>query len=970
MILTHGFELIKQETIAELNNEARFYRHVQSGAELLSLVNKDENKVFGITFRTPPANSTGVAHIMEHAVLGGSRKYQVKEPFVELLKGSLNTFLNAFTASDWTTYPVASQNLQDFYNLVDVYLDAVFYPLITPHHLDQEGWHYELEELNEPLTYKGVVYNEMKGAFSSPDSLFSRYNQRSLFEDHIYGNESGGDPAEIPNLTYKMFKDFHKDYYHPGNARIVIYGDDDPEERLRLLNAYLKEFEVRPVDSAIPLAKRFSEPKHFTFPYSIDDDSAGDSKGRLQVNWLLPENNNPVLTMALSILSYALVSTPASPLRKALIDSGLGEELTGGGLSNNLREMVFNVGLKGIDCRQSDQVESLILDTLTRLAEEGLEPEMIEAAVNSIEFQLRENNTGRFPRGLSLMLQAMTTWIHDGDPLVMLAYEAPLNSVKERLATDPTYFQELIRQHLLANRHRTTVLLEPDGELAQRLIEEEQARLDAAREGMQESDLQAIVDNTVALRRLQETPDTAEALASIPMLTMADLDKESRVIPITVDKAHSAELIFHDLFTNGIVYLDAGLNLAQLPSKLLPYVNLVGSAFTDMGTMTEDYVKLSQRISTKTGGIWHSTIISTTADRSGATAWLLLRGKATFSQSQALLDIFRDVLLTVKLDDKDRFRQIVLEAKAGEEAGLVNMGHAVVRNRLASALNEAAWVSEKIDGLDYLFFLNELIEKIESDWPAVLTDLEAVRETLVNRRNMFVNVTLDGENYGRVRPQITDFLSVLPAPDSTPVARQASLVPNNEGLTIPARVNYVAKGANLYDSGYELDGSVSVITNYLGTTWLWEKVRVQGGAYGGFSTFDRYSGLFSYVSYRDPNLTGTLDNYDSTAAFLRNLSLNNEELVKSIIGTIGNLDAYQLPDAKGYTSLIRHLVGVSDESRQMYRDQVLATTGSDFKLFAEALDYVKDSGLVVAMGSAEAINAANESNWLKVTKVL
>ena len=970
MTLTHGFELIRQETIAELNNEARLYRHVKSGAELLSLINDDENKVFGITFRTPPANSTGVAHIMEHAVLGGSRKYRVKEPFVELLKGSLNTFLNAFTAADWTTYPVASQNLQDFYNLVDVYLDSVFYPLITPYHLDQEGWHYELEDLDDTLTYKGVVYNEMKGAFSSPESLFSRYNQRSLFEDHIYGNESGGDPAEIPNLTYEMFKEFHQDYYHPGNSRIVIYGDDDPEVRLRLLNAYLKEFEVRPVDSAIPLAKRFSDPKHFTFPYSVDDEGASEHKGRVQVNWLLPENNDPDLTMALSILSYALVSTPASPLRKALIDSGLGEELTGGGLMNNLRELVFSVGLKGIDCRQASDVETLILETLTTLAEQGLEPEMIEAAVNSIEFQLRENNTGRFPRGLSLMLRAMTTWIHDGDPLAMLAYEASLNTGKDRLATDLAYPQELIRAHLLDNPHRTTVLLEPDGELAQRISEEEQARLDDAREAMQQSDLQAIVDNTRALRLVQETPDTAEALASIPTLTMNDLDKQSRVIPIIVEQVHSGELLFHDLFTNGIVYLDAGLNLDQLPAKLLPYVNLIGSAFTGMGTTSEDYVKLSQRISTKTGGVWHSTIISTKADRSGATAWLLLRGKATISQSQALLDIFRDVLLTLRLDDRERFRQIVLEAKAGEEAGLVNMGHVVVRNRMASTLNEAGWISEKIDGLDYLFFLNELVEKIESDWPAVLSDLQNVHRILVNRRNMVINVTLDNENFGVVRPQIVSFLYELPAQDSSTDSWQASLTPINEGLTIPARVNYVAKGANLYESGYELNGSISVITKYLGTTWLWEKVRVQGGAYGGFCTFDRYSGFFSYLSYRDPNLTTTLDNYDGTAAFLRNLNLNDDELVKSIIGTIGTLDAYQLPDAKGYSSLTRHLVGVSDESRQKYRDQVLATTANDFKLFAEALDFVKDNGLVVAMGSAEAINAANESKWLKVTKVL
>ena len=970
MTITHGFELLREETIQELNTVARIYRHVISGAEVLSTSNDDENKVFGITFRTPPPDSTGVAHIMEHSVLGGSRKYQVKEPFVELLKGSLNTFLNAFTSSDWTTYPVASTNLQDFYNLIDVYQDAVFNPLITPHHLDQEGWHYELEKEDGTLTYKGVVFNEMKGAYSSPDDIFRRYNQHSLFEDHIYGLDSGGDPREIPNLTYEQFKRFHQIYYHPSNSRVFFYGNDDPEERLRLLDGYLKEHQLKEVDSAIPLAPRYKKPKYFTHSYYVDGDSTGGGKGRLQVNWLLPENSDPTLTMALSILSFALVSTPASPLRKALIDSNLGDDLTGGGLSNSLRELTFGVGLKGIDVEDAGKVESLILETLDQLANDGLEQDMVEAAVNSIEFQLRENNTGRYPRGLSLMLRAMATWLYDDDPLSMLAYEAPLAAVKQHLIDDPSYFQEMIKSHFLDNPHRTVVKLVPDPDLGRRLEEEESARLEEAKSTMGEVELQAIIENAKALKLRQETPDSAEALATIPTLTLADLDKKNREIPIDVDKLNGARVLFHDLFTNGIVYLDAGFDLHALAPELLPYVNLFGSCLTKMGTKEQHYVKLIQRISQKTGGIWHTTFTSTTSDGQGAAAWLFLRGKSTVDQAQELLDIFQDILLTAKLDDKDRFRQIVLEAKAGEEAGLVHMGHIIVGNRLASQLNEADWAAEQMDGISYLYFLNQLVSEIESDWPAVLQKLEMIRQALVSRQAMLLNVTLDADSYATFRPKLEDFVGSMPLETRSPSSWSPVLHPVNEGLTIPARVNYVAKGANLYDLGYQLDGSIAAITKYLRTTWLWEKVRVQGGAYGGSCRFDRYSGVFSYLSYRDPNLMATLNNYDQTAGFLRDLNLSNDELVKAIIGAIGDLDAYQLPDAKGYTSMARHLIGVTEENRQQYRDEILNTTTTDFRSFATVLDQVTKQGQVAVMGSSESINAANEGGWLEVRKVL
>ncbi|GIK67675.1 MAG: peptidase M16 [Chloroflexota bacterium] len=968
MTTQHGFELVKDTFIPELNSQARLYRHVQTGAELLSMENDDENKCFGITFRTLPEDSTGIAHILEHSVLDGSRKYPVKSPFVELLKGSLQTFVNAMTYPDKTVYPCASQNLRDFYNLVDVYMDTVFYPRFGPQTLQQEGWHFELENPDDPLTYKGVVFNEMKGAYSDADDLLRQRIQATMFPDNLYRLDSGGDPAVMPTLTFEQFKKFYDTHYHPSNSMIFFYGDDDPAERLRFTNDYLKDFQRLEIDSTIPLQKPFNAPKRLTYPY----DAGEEANSMVTVNWLLPESANSEINMAMQVLTHILIGTPAAPLRKILIESGLGEDLAGSGLVNELRQMYFSTGLKGVLPENVGKVEALIAETLEALVKDGIDPDTVEASLNTIEFQLRELNTGSFPRGLALLIASLTSWVYHGDPLGPLAYEGPLNAIKNHFASNPRYFEGLIQQYLLKNSHRATVILEHDPDYRQRLEDDEVARLAKIKAGLNEADLKAIIENTRQLKLAQETPDTPEALAKIPVLHLSDIDRQNKIVPLEILEEQGSKVLYHDIFTNGITYLDVGFNLYALPQDYLPYVSLFGRALFEMGTATEDFVKLSQRIGRKTGGIDTATYTSVVQESNRSTAWLFLRGKSTVAQTDDLLAILRDVLLTVNLDNPERFLQMVLEEKAGQEAQVVPAGHIVVNTRLRAHFNEAAWANEQMSGVNYLFFLRDLAEKIEKDWPAVLKTLEDIRRLLVNRNAVICNVTLDSANWAKIRSSLNHFLSGLPAMQ---LKAQQWLRPKggyHEGLTIPAQVNYVGKGANLYDLGYKLHSSVDVINRFLGTTWLWDKIRVQGGAYGGFSVFDFRSGVFTYISYRDPNLIGSLENYDSTGNFLRQLDLPQEEVTKAIIGIIGAMDTYQLPDAKGYNSMLRYLSGDSDEKRQVRREQVLSTTVADFKAFANVLDKVAEAGEVVVLGSQESIEQANESHdgFLKVTRVL
>ncbi len=990
MEIIHGFELVEERKIAELNLTAWLYRHVRSGARLLSLSCEDENKAFGITFRTPPPDSTGIPHIMEHSVLCGSDKYPVREPFIELAKGSLNTFLNAMTYSDKTCYPVASQNTQDFYNLIDVYMDAVLHPTLSEYTLRQEGWHYELEDLDSPMSYKGIVFNEMKGAYSSPDNRLASVTQSTLFPDHLYSLDSGGDPEVIPDLTYEKFVDYHKKYYHPSNAFVYFYGDDDPDERLRRMDAYFEGFETKVLDSSIPLCPPFVQPRQATYSYDAGEEGGGagmpadgaegdQAKSQFVVGWVVGEPESVEQALAVDILEHILIGTTASPLHKALIDSGLGEDLAGSGMDKHLRQVSFSVGLKGIRKESAPEIERLIFNTLTRLAQEGIDPATLAASMNTAEFYLRENNTGSFPRGLALMMRCLCSWLYERDPFGPLAFDAPLAAIKQHLADGERYFENLISQWLLNNQHRASVLLEPDSNYGRQLQEHEQARLDRERQSMTRVQIEDVIQMAQELQRRQDTPDTPEALATLPGLKVADLEKKNKLIPLEILPVQDVPLYYHDLFTNRIVYLDLGFNLHALPAGDLPLVNLFGRALLEMGAGGEDFVQLSQRIGRSTGGIRAMSVNTALREsRAGSSAWFFLRCKATLDKTADLFSVLRDILTSPRLSDRERFRQLVLEEKANAEARIIPAGNRLVNLRLRSRFDEAGWAAEQIDGITNLYALRALVEQVENDWPAVQGRLEEMLRRLISRRVMICNLTLDAYSWETIRPELTEFVASLPAGDNRLETWHRPIEKVNEGLTIPAQVNYVGMGANLYDLGYNLHGSALVIDNFLGTTWLWEKVRVQGGAYGGNSVFDQRSGVFTFLSYRDPNIESTLEAYRASADFLAGLDdrrLNPSELEKIIIGTIGEMDFYQLPDAKGFTSLVRKLAGDRDEQRQQMREQILATTRADFHAFGELLKRFNQAAQVVVLGSASALDAANASsqapgNLLSIQKVM
>jgi len=961
------FNILKTCDIPEIASHAVLYLHIKSGAQILSITNSDENKVFGISFRTPPYDSTGIAHILEHSVLCGSRKFPVKEPFVELLKGSLNTFLNAFTYPDKTCYPVASQNEEDFYNLVDVYLDAVFFPKISPYIFGQEGWHYEVDPEEQTLSYKGVVFNEMKGACSSPERLMGEYSLTSLFPDTAYGFDSGGDPEIIPSLTFEKFKLFHETFYHPSNARIYFYGNDNPERRLKILDEYLSKYNAAKINSAIDIQKPFKEPKYVEFPFTPGE---AVDKGMITVNWVIGDTTDPVRSLSVSMLNFILLGMPGSPLRKALIDSGLGDDLTGGGLEGELCQSCFSVGLKGVPVIKLNQVETVILAALKSIADGGIARETIEAAVNTIEFSLRENNTGRFPRGLSLMLRSLTSWLYDKDPFTPLAFEKPLEITKN-LAFKPGYFEDLIYNLFINNTHRSTVKLVPDSNLADKLTSREQAALESAKSSMDKTELTDISNFADILKKQQETPDSPEALATIPRLSLKDIPRENKEI-ISIDKKHNNYIMFgNNLFTNKIAYMDIGFDLHSLPEKFLPLVSLFGRALLEMGTKKEDFVSLSQRIRRVTGGISTQKHISARLNSPDITAVFFIHSKTVINRLPDLTDLLNDILSMPNFDNKERFRQMALEEKAGIEHQLIPSGHGFVGARLRANFSMSGWLSELTGGVSYLFYLRELLDTIDTKWHMVLEQLEEMRSLILLRKNAIVNYTLPEANWPEIENAADSILSNIPdrEPDYAPQWGYGNIA-LDEALIVPSQINYIGKGANLYNTDYKFHGSALAITKYIRNSFLWDRVRVQGGAYGAFCQFDRLSGTLVFISYRDPNTIKTIKAFDDSMDFLINGKISEQEIEQTIIGAIGEIDHYMLPDAKGFSSLIRYLAGITPEHRQLLRNEVLSTTREHFREFGNALKEVRDNGLIKILCSKNTFEQFNMPEGKKLSPLV
>ena len=904
------------------------------------------------------------------------------------MKGSVNTFLNAMTFPDRTAYPVASCNLADFYNLVDVYLDAVLHPKCVDDEMTfkQEGWHLELNPGEEEVTLKGVVFNEMKGVYSQPDSFFYRTLQNELFPDNTYRVDSGGDPQVIPDLSFTEFRNFHKQFYHPSNARFWFYGDDEPEKRLEILAGFLDDFEPLPQaveESKVVPQKMWTEPRVKVTSYPVGLGGSGEeeeghaeggdssTKAFASVNWILAEEDLDLETqLALGFLDYLMTGTSASPLRKALNDSGLGASMIGGGLDDDLLQPCYSIGLKGVAPEDATKVQELVMTTLAKLEKDGFPEGAVEAAINTIEFSLRENNTGSFPRGLSLMFRAMSAWIYDRDPYANLVWEEPLAAFKARLAKQSTQevFGALIRAYLLDNKHRLDLTMVPDAGLGREMEAAEKARIAQAAAAMSESDRAALVTETVQLRERQEKPDSPEALRCIPALSLADMPKTISTVPTTVTQQKDGETVLrNDLFTNEVVYMELALDMSGVPAALLPLVPLFCRSLTQMATETESFVELTERMGRKTGGLSVSRMINDVRGQIEPAAYVLVRGKAMASKFGDLTDLARDILLTSGLNDKDRFVQMVTETKASLEASMVGSGHAIAMGRLSSQRTVAGWASEATGGLSYYDFICELLPRAKYDWDAVRTDLLAIRSALLQRAGAVVNLTADAGSLTKVDGAVKGLLASLPATATGSGTASGLWTPTmsrtNEALVVPTQVNYVGKAVNMYqDAGYELSGAAYVISKHVGNSYLWDRVRVSGGAYGGFCDFNQHSGQFTFLSYRDPNLVATLDNYDGAPDFLRSMELDQDSLTKTIIGTIGDVDAYQLPDAKGYGAFMRHILGVSDGERQERRDQILSTTVADFRKFADYLDAIKtDEASVVAVCSGDAAKKAKEA---------
>lgn len=954
----YGFEVIQETYITEYQMNARLFRHIKTGAQLLSMENDDEHKVFSINFKTVPKTSNGVAHILEHSVLNGSKKYPVKEPFIEIIKGSLQTFVNAFTYPDKTCYPCASQNLQDFYNLVDVYMDAVLHPLLKREVLDQEGWHYEMENVDDNLRIKGVVYNEMKGAYSDADDRLTDIALQNLFdEDHPYRLDSGGNPEIIPDLSYEEFIDFHKTYYHPSNSLVYFYGNDPVEERLRLMNEYFEGYEKFDVDSSIPIQENRKNPKIIKQAYAASDKENGNY---VTINYLLPEIENAFDAMKWSMLYYILFGTAASPLHKDLIDSGLGDGLAGYGLESEMRQWSLSFGMKGVPAENKEKIVPFIQKSLQKIVDEGIDKEMIKAALNSIEFSLRENNSGSYPRGLMLMLSALAFWNYDKNPIEAISFEKPLNELKQKIDEDDSFFEKIISNDLLDNFHYVIVELYPDIDLESKRNSIEESKFKEILENFSQKEIENIVSHSAKLLEFQEKPNSEEALATLPMLKIEDLNSEIRSISTEEFSILNRPVYWHNLDTNGILYLTLGFDVSVVPEDLLPYFGIFSALLTQMGTSSMDFVKLIQMIGQQTGGIHGSLFSGMILNSKEISTYYFVQGKTLVSHASALFNLIQELVLNPNLDIQERFLQVVLQMRVNLESMMVPYGHVMAQKRINGMMTASGWLTEITSGISYLHFLQKLENRVKNDWESVQNEIASLWNVLIDRDGMIVNVTVEEKGWQQIYDLVESFIAKIPSKNGQKSKWNIGLPIENEAFLIPAQVNYVGKGWNLQNQNMEKEGSLQVAARYLSNSYIWDQVRVIGGAYGGGAGLGQLSKTFSYQSYRDPNVLRTLNAYDGASDFMQSLDLNDSEVTKAIIATIATVDAPLMPDQKGHVALKWILQGITDEYRQTFRDQIIGTSLEDMKTLAGLLEIVKYEGVMVVLGNENSIKEANE----------
>lgn len=956
----HGFLLKREEEIKEVNGIARVFEHEKTGARLIYISNEDNNKVFQIGFRTPSENSTGVAHILEHSVLCGSRKYPVKEPFVELAKGSLNTFLNAMTYPDKTVYPIASTNDKDFMNLMDVYLDAVFYPDIykVPYIFYQEGWHYHLEKKEDPITYNGVVYNEMKGVFSSPEEILHHRIFESLYPDTIYGKESGGDPDVIPELSYEAFVDFHKKFYHPSNSYIYFYGDGDVEAHLAYLDeSYLSHFEKQTINSEIAAQKPFEALVESACSYPVAGDESLDNKDYLSLSYVLEDKPTFEDTMAFDILAHILLGSNAAPLKKALLDLDICKEVDYS-FSSALRQPYFSIILKHTDVKHKDLFLKTVRETLERLVKEGLDSRSVEAGISINEFSLIEGEFGTYPKGLMIGLDLYETWLYGGDPLSHLKYTQVIE--KLRASSKNRGFEALIQRYLLMSDHKALVSIHPDPELAEKKERDLAKKLAAYKESLSEEALETLVEETQLLLKRQNTEDSPEALETIPKLSLSEIDPKARLSEMAIESYHENTLLYHPGYTGGIAYMKLFFDTRVLPTEDLKYLSLLNKVIGRISTEDYDYERLNQEIEIQTGGISSSVETYDNVKEIGQyESKFIIRGKAMADKIPQLIALIRSIILKTRFDEKNLIHDIVSEVRMTKENQVLMGGHTVSVQRMQSYYSQSARMFEELGGLEFYRFIADLDDHFDKRWEELSERLSAIAKTIFNRKYLIVSVTGDEALKEKVFESLDTLYQELPDEAVPFFDYHFDLEARNEGFMTAAKIQYVSKGYSIRQLGYQYNGSLLVLKSILAMDYLWNKIRVQGGAYGAFFGINR-SGEMYMASYRDPNLRKTAAAYDEAFSYIEQLDISQRELEKYIIGTISGKDVPLSTALMADAADTMYFNRTTAKDLQRERDEILGTTVETLREAAGMVREVMDKNMICVIGSEEMVKEAED----------
>lgn len=952
-----SYEIIEKREIKDIDSVAYLCRHKKTGARVALLSNDDDNKVFYIGFRTTPKDSTGVAHILEHSVLCGSREFPIKDPFIELAKGSLNTFLNAMTYPDRTVYPVASCNDKDFQNLMHVYLDAVFYPNIYGNEaiFRQEGWHYELDEAGK-LSYNGVVYNEMKGAFSSPDSVLYREISTALYPDTTYGWESGGDPAFIPDLTYEQFLEFHRTYYHPSNSYIYLYGDMDMAEKLQFIDEhYLSSFDALEVDSRVSAQEPFACPARRVRQFPISQGEDADENTYLAWCQSVGDNLDRELYVAFQILDFVLCTVPGAPLKKALIDKGIGKDVFSI-YDYDLRQPYFGVVAKGTSLAREAEFRATILETLGGIVENGFDRKALLAAINHFEFRYREADFGSFPKGLMYGLQALGSWVYD-DNAPFIHIEANETYARLRARVEEGYFEELVKKYLLDNPHAAMVVLEPREGLAG----EQEAKLAEAlaetRKGMSQEEIAGIHNMMDALNAFREDVDSPEDLAKIPLLNREDMKREAAPLINEERSLAGCPALYHEVFTNGIGYLRLMFTVKDIPAEYFPYIGILQNVFCHVDTAHYTYGELSNEINLATGeiGVTYNSY-GKVENPKQCTFTLEVYTKALYDKLPRALELMEELMLTSDFSDGKRLKEILAENNSRYREYVLEAGNSVALNRALSYGDARYALNDALTGIGQYRLASGLEKDFEADRELLTKRLEGLCRMIFRPENLRVDFTGDRKAFEGLEPAI----AALKAKLYTCEVEKGSFLPEvsrkNEGFMTAGQVQYVCRAGNFLNKGLPYKGALRVLQVMMGYEYLWTNIRVKGGAYGCMCAFGRTGECF-FVSYRDPNLSQTIDVYEAAADFIGSYDANERTLTQYIIGTFSQLDMPLTAAGKGRRSREAYMRGITMEMIQKERDEVIDVTAEDIRGLAAYIRAFMEDNFLCVVGSEQKIKA-------------